>query len=170
MTFDVLRSRFQAALEVLLLTLITALALVVIVGVVFRKAGAALVWYDEVASVLLAWLTYYGASFAALKRAHIGFPKLVESVGPQTRRVLAVVREVIVIGFFALVAWAGIEVLQILQGINLTSLPNVPARLTQSVIPIGAALFIIAELLSLPGYWRATRDGISLDHVEVEED
>ena len=154
MTFDVLRSRFQAALEVLLLTLITALALVVIVGVVFRKAGAALVWYDEVASVLLAWLTYYGASFAALKRAHIGFPKLVVSVGPQTRRVLAVVREVIVIGFFALVAWAGIEVLQILQGINLTSLPNVPARLTQSVIPISAVLFIAAELLAFAESWR----------------
>ena len=154
MTFDVLRSRFQAALEVLLLTLITALALVVIVGVVFRKAGAALVWYDEVASVLLAWLTYYGASFAALKRAHIGFPKLVESVGPQTRRVLAVVREVIVIGFFALVAWAGIEVLQILQGINLTSLPSVPARLTQSVIPISAVLFIAAELLAFAESWR----------------
>ena len=121
MTLGVLRNRFQAALEALLLTLITALAIVVIVGVVFRKAGAALVWYDEVASVLLAWLTYYGASFAALKRAHIGFPKIVASVGPQSRLALAVVRELIVIGFFALVAWAGWQVLQILQGINLTA-------------------------------------------------
>jgi len=153
MRLSVLRNRFQAALETLLLTLITALAVVVIVGVVFRKAGAALVWYDEVASVLLAWLTYYGASFAALKRAHIGFPKIVESVGPQSRLALAVVRELIVIGFFALVAWAGWQVLQILQGINLTSLPSVPARLTQSVIPISAVLFIVAELLAFAEHW-----------------
>jgi len=154
MTLGVLRNRFQAALETLLLTLITALAIVVIVGVVFRKAGAALVWYDEVASVLLAWLTYYGASFAALKRAHIGFPKIVESVGPRSRLVLAVVRELIVIGFFVLVAWAGWQVLQILQGINLTSLPSVPARLTQSVIPISAVLFIVAEGLACAEDWR----------------
>jgi len=154
MRLRVLHNRFKTALETLLLTLITALAIVVIVGVVFRKAGAALVWYDEVASVLLAWLTYYGASLAALKRAHIGFPKIIEAVGPRTRLALAVVREIIVIGFFALVAWAGWQVLQILQGINLTSVPSVPARLTQSVIPISAVLFIAAELLAFAETWR----------------
>ncbi len=136
-----------------MLTLMTALALVVIVGVGFRKAGAALVWYDEVASILLAWLTYYGAALAALKRAHIGFPKLVQSVRPALRRRLVIARELVVVGFFVLVAWAGWQVLQILQGIYLTSLPSVPARLTQSVIPISAVLFIVAELLSLAELW-----------------
>ena len=46
-----------------------ALAVVVVLGVGFRKFGAALVWYDEVASVLLAWLTYYGAALAATPAA-----------------------------------------------------------------------------------------------------
>ena len=123
------------------------LAVVVIVGVGFRKAGAALVWYDEVASILLAWLTYYGASLAALKRAHIGFPKLVQSVAPQIRLYLVICREVIVIGFFVLVAWAGFRVLQVLDGIYLASLPSVSARVAQSVIPIGAVLFVLAEAL-----------------------
>ena len=154
MTLGTLRGRFEAALEALMLTLMTALALVVIVGVVFRKAGAALVWYDEVASILLAWLTYYGASFAALKRAHIGFPKIVQSVGPRARLALAIVRELVVVAFFALVAWAGWQVLQILQGVYLTSLPSVPARLTQSVIPISALLFIVAELLAFKDVWH----------------
>ena len=63
-----------------------ALALVVVLGVVFRRLGAALVWYDEVASILLAWLTFYGAALAALHRAHIGFPKLVDGLGPRLRR------------------------------------------------------------------------------------
>ena len=47
-------------------------------GVVFRTLGASLVWYDEVASVLLAWLTFYGSALASVKRAHIGCPELVE--------------------------------------------------------------------------------------------
>lgn len=153
MTITTIRSRFEAVLELLMLTLMAALALVVIVGVGFRKAGAALVWYDEVASILLAWLTYYGASFAALKRAHIGFPKLVESVSPKLRLALTLARELVVVGFFVLVAWAGWQVLQILQGIYLTSLPSVPARLTQSVIPISAVLFIVAELASFAEIW-----------------
>lgn len=154
MTIDKVRKPFEAALEVLMLVLMVALALVVIVGVGFRKAGAALVWYDEVASVLLAWLTYYGASYAALKRAHIGFPKIVQSVTPSLQIALTLAREAIVIAYFVVVAWAGWQVLQILQGIYLTSLPSVPARLTQSVIPIGAVLFIVAELLSFADVWR----------------
>ena len=126
----------------------TSLALVVVAGVVFRKAGAALVWYDEVASILLVWLTYYGACLAALARAHIGFPKLVEAAGPKLRVLLTVVREAVIVVFFLVVAWAGWRVLLVLEGTNLVSLPWVPTRLTQSVIPVGAVLFIAAEALS----------------------
>ena len=126
----------------------TSLALVVVAGVVFRKAGAALVWYDEVASILLVWLTYYGACLAALAQAHIGFPKLVEAAGPKIRVLLTVVREAVIVVFFLVVAWAGWRVLLVLEGTNLVSLPWVPTRLTQSVIPIGAVLFIAAEALS----------------------
>lgn len=151
------RDGLERSLEVLMLLLMTSLAVVVIVGVGFRKAGAALVWYDEVASILLAWLTYYGASLAALKRAHIGFPKLVESAAPRLRLYLVLCREAIVIGFFVLVAWAGLQVLLVLDGIYLASLPSVSVRLTQSVIPIGAVLFIIAELLSFAEIWPALR-------------
>ncbi|MEE8237142.1 MAG: TRAP transporter small permease, partial [Gammaproteobacteria bacterium] len=58
---DRFRNRAEQSLEIIMLILMTALAVIVIVGVGFRKAGAALVWYDEVASILLVWLTYYGA-------------------------------------------------------------------------------------------------------------
>ena len=126
-----------------------SLALVVVAGVVFRKAGASLVWYDEVASILLVWLTYYGASLAALAQAHIGFPKLLEAVGPKLHILLRFVREAVIITFFLVVAWAGWRVLLVLEGTNLVSLPWVPTRLTQSVIPVGALLFVTAEVLSL---------------------
>ncbi len=151
------RNGTEQILEVVVLVLMAVLAVVVILGVGFRKAGAALVWYDEVASILLAWLTYYGASLAALKRAHIGFPKLVDSAAPVLRFYLVLCREAIVIGFFVLVAWAGLQVLLVLDGIYLASLPSVSVRLTQSVIPIGAVLFIIAELLSFAEIWPALR-------------
>jgi TRAP-type C4-dicarboxylate transport system permease small subunit len=126
----------------------TTLAVVVVLGVVFRKAGGALVWYDEVASILLAWLTYYASSLAALKRSHIGFPKLVEAAGLRLRLGLVVFREFVVVGFFVLVAWTGWRIVQVLEGTYLVSLPWMPAQVAQSVIPIGAVLFVIAELVS----------------------
>ena len=45
--------------------MMVALAVTVLLGVTFRFAGSALVWYDEVAAVQLAWITYYGSAYAA---------------------------------------------------------------------------------------------------------
>lgn len=143
-----LRPWFERFLEWIMLALMIVLALIVVAGVVFRKAGAALVWYDEVASIMLVWLTYYGAALAALHRVHIGFPKLVEAAPARLRLWLVVIREVVVLGFFVLTAWTGLRVLEVLEGSTLVSLPWVPARLAQSAIPIGAVLFITAEILS----------------------
>jgi TRAP-type C4-dicarboxylate transport system permease small subunit len=143
-----LRRVFERLLESVCLLLMVSLAVVVVAGVIFRKAGAPLVWYDEVASVILAWLTYYGSSLAALRHAHIGFPKLVQSVGPEFRLPLLVVREIFVIGFFVLVAWAGWRVVVVLDGFSMVSLPWVSRQFTDSVIPVGAVLFIVAEILS----------------------
>ena len=153
------RQGLQRALEYAVLGLTTALAVVVVLGVVFRKLGAALVWYDEVASILLAWLTFYGAALAALHRAHIGFPKLVDGLEPALRRPLVLLGEAFVVVFFMVVAWAGWRVFGILGGETLVSLPWVPQRLTQSVIPIGAVLFIIAELVTLPEMWAGQGGG-----------
>ncbi len=150
-----LRTRFERLLEAIVLVLVAALAVVVVMGVGFRKFGAALVWYDEVASILLAWLTYYGAALAALKRAHIGFPNLVRRLGQRWRLPVVVAGEAVVIAFFLIAAWAGWRVLVILEGSGMVSLPWVPTRLTQSVIPIGSVLFVIAQLLSLPEMLRA---------------
>jgi TRAP-type C4-dicarboxylate transport system permease small subunit len=156
---DRLRLAFERLLASIVGLLLVTLTVVVVVAVVYRRAGYSLVWYDEVASILLAWLTYYGAALAALKRAHIGFTGLVDSFEPRTRLAAVLFGEACVIGFFALLAWTGWQVLQVLQGIYLISLPWVPVQLTQSVIPVGAALFIVAQLLSLPEVLRRAREG-----------
>ena len=153
-----------------LIVLMVSLTVVVVLAVVFRKLGASLSWYDEVAAILLAWVTYYGAALAALRRRHIGFDGVLLAL-PLPQRMYAVVfAEICVIGFFALLAWTGMIVLQVLQGETLVSLTWVPIQLTQSVIPIGAAVFIIAELTSLPEYWRQVRAGHSLEHPEIVEE
>jgi len=75
---------------------------------------------------------------------------------------LILLAEALVITFFLLLAWVGFRVLQVLEGDTLVSLPEVSIQLTQSVIPIGALLFVAAQLLSLPEVLesaRADRDG-----------
>ncbi|PWG65745.1 TRAP transporter small permease [Spiribacter halobius] len=160
MTTAKLRAGFEWLLEAITILLVVALAIVVLLGVGFRFGGNALNWYDEVASVMLAWVTYYGAALAALKRGHISVPGLVARQPRTLRVILVAIGEAIIIGFFALLAWYGWHVIQVLSGSTLVSVP-IPVAVTQSTIPIGAALYVIAELLNLPTILREAWEGRS---------
>jgi TRAP-type C4-dicarboxylate transport system permease small subunit len=159
----------ERILEIWVVFLVLALTVIVVLAVIWRKAGASFVWYDEVGSIMLAWITYYGAALAALKRAHIGFDGILLAMPWRWRIAVAMLGEIVVFAFFIVLAWTGMTVLEVLQGMRLISLPGVPVRLTQSAIPIGATLFIICEALSLPEYWRRLREGISSEVAEVTE-
>ncbi len=141
-------------LEMIVLFLMAIQVVVVVLGVTFRYMGNSLVWYDELASILLAWLTYFGAALAALHRCHIGFPGLMKSLSTNWRLPLYVLGEILVIGFFAVTFWYGYVVLGVMDDEYLITLPFVPTALVQSIIPIGAALFIMAELLSIGDGWK----------------
>lgn len=165
---DRVKTAYLKLLEVIVVINMAALALVVIVGFLSRLLGTPFSWYDEVASVGLAWLTYYGAALAAAKGAHIACPSIINSFSPKIRLPIALMAEAITIGFFVMLGYTGFVVLQVLEGASLISLPQVSLQLTQSVIPIGSALFIIAELLRLPDIIESARGDGFIDH-ELEE-
>jgi TRAP-type C4-dicarboxylate transport system permease small subunit len=162
------RAGFERLLEFIVLVLMVALTALVIAGATFRYAGDALSWYDEMASIGLVWLTYYGSALAALRGAHIGVPGLVNAMPPKVRVAVTLFSEAVVVCFFVLLAIYGVKVLLILQGEHMVSLPSVPTQLTQSAVPAGAVLFVIAELLRLPEVLRQARTTGFVD-LEVKE-
>ncbi|HUE46881.1 MAG TPA: TRAP transporter small permease subunit [Aestuariivirgaceae bacterium] len=160
----------ELLLELISGILIVGLTVVVVYAVVWRYVGGASPrWYDEVASIMLVWLTYYAGALAALKRGHIGVDGVLLMLPHTWRMAAAVLTEILVIGFFALLAWTGFVVLQILGGMSLVSLRWVSVQFTQSVIPIGAGLFIVAQLFSMPRHLAKVRAGISQHQEEIDK-
>ncbi|TMH59326.1 MAG: TRAP transporter small permease subunit [Betaproteobacteria bacterium] len=133
------------------------LAVEVTLGVVFRFAGRSLIWYDEVASVLLAWVTFYGSALASVRRSHIGCPELVERMPWPARRAVSIAAQILVIAFFALLGGVGVWIAPILATDTLVSLPWIPMSVVQSVIPVSAALIIVAEVMHLIDLFNAKR-------------
>ncbi len=158
------RDALDTFLSYAVIALMVAMVTVVVLAVVYRKLGNSLSWYDEIASILLAWLTYYGSALAALKRAHIGFAGLVDAIPLPFKLVVVAFGEVCVLGFFTLLTWVGWEVVLVLKGDTLVSLPEVSTQITQSVIPVGGLLFVLAQLLSLPETWRLAKAGQHFVH------
>ena len=144
----------RTALEAVCLIMLAVLLVVVVVAVAARYSGIVFGWYDELASILLAWLTYFGAALAALRRAHLGFDNVMRALPPAARRLAFGLAEAVTIGFFLALGWGGWALLDVLVGETLVSMPSVPSAWVQTVIPIGAALFVAAEILSMPAAWR----------------
>jgi TRAP-type C4-dicarboxylate transport system permease small subunit len=165
---DSFRRIYDRVLEVIAAALMLAVTVIIVMGFTFRWAGSSLVWYDEVAAISLAWLTYYAGALAALRGAHIGFAGLVNALPANLRVAAAWFSSGVTIFFFVLMAWVGMQVLPIIAGITLVSIPEISQVLVMSAIPIASVLFVISELLRLPQLLREARRGPLVDH-ELKE-
>jgi TRAP-type C4-dicarboxylate transport system permease small subunit len=168
MNFKTFHRYYDRFLEAVAAVLMGGVTLIIVAGFFFRWIGYSLVWYDEVGAISLCWLTYYAGALAALRGAHIGFPGLVNALPPNWRVAATCFASAVTIFFFGLLGLTGISVVRILKGDTLVSLPDISLQLTQSVIPIAAALFVIAELVRLPGLLREARRGLLVEH-EIKE-
>ena len=149
-----------------MIVLMIALAVEVTAGVVFRYSGHSLVWYDEVATILLAWVTFYGSALAVLKKGHMGVPELVRMLPLGPRVAATILAQLFTIGFYLLLAWTGYAVMEVLATYYLVSLPKVSVAVVQSVIPISAALIVVAQALMFPD---AMDEALRGDIVKAEE-
>jgi TRAP-type C4-dicarboxylate transport system permease small subunit len=151
------RRGYERFLEWICIALMAALAAEVVAGVIFRYSGHSLVWYDEVATILLAWVTFYGSALAVLKHAHMGVPEIVRMMPLGSRVAAAAVAQLFTLAFFVLLAWVGYSILEVLAADRLVSLPGVSVAYAHSVIPISAVLIVIAQLLVFPEVLREAR-------------
>lgn len=157
-------------LQVITLTILVALAVVVLMGIAFRYSGNSLIWYDEVSSVLLAWITFFGAALAMNRDAHMGFSGLLYALPLKGRLVLFGIVELIVFTVLAIVAWAGWNILSLFGDDTMTSVRWMPRAVVQGVLPVSAVLMMLARGLSMPERLQYVREGRDPEAREIEEE
>lgn len=168
-TVNRLARGFEVVLELFTALLMVVLTAIVIYAVLWRYVGGASPgWYDEVAAKMLVWLTYYAGALAALKRGHIAVDGVLMAMPVGWRMAAAVVAEIVVVGFLIVLAWAGMVLFSMVEGMTLISIRWVPLQFTHSVIPIGAVLFLLAQLLSMPAHLARVRAGVSTEQEEID--
>jgi TRAP-type C4-dicarboxylate transport system permease small subunit len=155
--------------EIVSVAILLTLTALVIAGVLFRYLGSALIWYDEIAIVLLAWLTFSGSALAALRRAHLGFSGLLLAMPLKVRYLMFFVAEGIVYAFLLTMIYAGWHVLEIFGDEALVALP-IPLSVTQSILPIGFAAYTIAQLISMPRELERIRSNTDSETEEIMEE
>ena len=130
--------------------LLAAMTVIVCWAVFTRYVlNSSLVWYDEFASYLLVWLTFYGAVVADYQRRHINFDLLVNKLAPPARRAVDIVGELAVLGFQFVLCYYGWILTERMGDETAISLPWVKIAWVNSVLPITGALLLLLSLARL---------------------
>ena len=132
------------------MALMVAMTALVTLAVVFRYlVDASLTWYDEFASYLLVWLSFYGAVVGTYRGRHISFETLAERLGLRARRRIAVVSELCSIAFQAVLLVFGIVLLQAMGHETAVSVDWIRMAWIYSVLPISGGLMLLVSLTRL---------------------
>jgi TRAP-type C4-dicarboxylate transport system permease small subunit len=142
------------SLEIVAGALLVALTILVSVAATLRYTGTGISFYDEVAPILLSWVTFFGAALVALKRGHLGFDNVIRALPEGAKCIAFVLSEALTVSFFLALAWGGYRLLAVVSGEHLVTLPWLASAMVQSVMPIAALTYVAAELLTIPEAWR----------------
>src|SRR5215216_5461113 len=85
--FDRFVDGLVAVVRLVCIVLATALFVIVLAAIVARYGfGRAVSWTEEVPRYLLIWVSFLGAAVCVVKREHVGFELLFDSLPPRLRR------------------------------------------------------------------------------------
>ena len=142
-----LLGRAVTVVEWFSIALLVAMVVLVTWAVFTRYVlNASLVWYDEFASYLLVWLTFFGAVVADHRRKHINFDLLVDKLKPTARRVADIVGEIAVLGFQFVLFWYGWVLTERMGDETAISLTWVKIAWVNAVLPIAGAMMLILSV------------------------
>ena len=153
-----LLGRAVALVEWFSIALLAAMTVLVCAAVFCRYVlNASLVWYDEFASYLLVWLTFFGAVVADHRRKHINFDLLVNKLAPKARRVADIVGEITVLGFQFVLFYYGWVLTERMGEETAISLPWVKIAWVTAVLPVAGAMLLLLSLDRLAALFSGRR-------------
>ena len=162
----------QGSLRLLNLILIAAVAVLVLdvlLGVASRYLwGAQVKWTEELATILLIWVSFLGAAAAFEARAHLGIDFLTARFTPSARRKAELIAHLCTICFviIAFLLGGSILVRQALIHRNILPALQISDVVMYLPLPVSGVFILIYELANLSADWkrRETEPGEEHQH------
>jgi TRAP-type transport system small permease protein len=124
------------------IALLAAIVVVVIIGTIFRFAGAPAIWTEEAAQACFVWLSLVAADMTLQRHGHFRLDMLVGLLPKKARLALDIVIHLVIgalLAFLIFYAWKFVQIS------NLRPLPiiGVPSSFATAALPVGFALMMI---------------------------
>lgn len=153
-TWTTIRHGFLRTLEILLMLMVAVLTLTVLWGVFTRFVlGHQVEYTDELARVLLVWVSMIGGALAFGEKAHLGVDYFVNKMHPEARKTLALIVQVVILLLAVIVFLAGgwnLAMGQMAQ--QLPTMPWMSRGMVYMAVPVGGlfiVLFAVENMVSI---------------------
>lgn len=141
--FGTIVSVLRHAVHVATALLFVGFSALILVQVFFRYAlNDSIFWAEEISRLAFFGVLMLTMPMVCDRKAHIVMDLLETALAPKWRRKLEKLNAVIMIAFFAIFAWTGIELVQQSQ-FMMTSTTNISMAYIYALVPISAILSIV---------------------------
>lgn len=139
----------EAGLGFVGVLLVVGMAILLIVSVVLRYVfNAPLQWSDELARLILVWITFLGAALATKRQKEIVVDVLDVWLSERLKKVVKSLADLLTIAFTAYLLVYGVKMSQFAWMIKSDSL-RVPYTVFYAAVPVGALITLIYLVLRL---------------------
>jgi len=125
------------------IVLVAIMAVIVNLQVVARYAfDKPFIWPEEVSRLLLIWMTFIGAAALIRRGGDIAVDTFIDLLSPPRRRAMLLVRDLVMVAVYALIAWQGWRLAGNVAGMPLVATEWPTALLAWPVV-IGGMLVVL---------------------------
>ncbi|MGI6034464.1 MAG: TRAP transporter small permease [Limnochordia bacterium] len=130
--------------------MIILLQTVVFLGVVFRYGlNKPLVWVDELASIIMVYITFIGSAVAVKYNQHMRMTVLDMILSPTSLSRWQRIVDIFSLVFLGFLAWVGWRMVGFVGG-TMTDILRIPVSVVYLAIPLGLALMVFYMLIGTP--------------------
>jgi TRAP-type C4-dicarboxylate transport system permease small subunit len=137
------------ATEVVLIMILSVMALVVLLQVIFRYVlNFPLFWTEEFARYCLVWSSLLGSALAVKRGQHIAVTIIMERLSPALHRLLTITALISVAVILLIILWGGMHLVAITRA-QISPALRVSMSIPYLAVPVGAALMLLHTIVSI---------------------
>lgn len=147
--FERIERAVDRVLTVIAAAILVGMVALVAIAVAARYVfNAPLTYSYDLSTLLFAWTIFLGLYIAERENSHISLDIVVEHLTPGMRRVVAIIRQILLIAITCYLTWIGIQLI-LRTGMQVSSL-RISAKWLYASMPVGFGLLAFIYLLRLP--------------------
>lgn len=141
-------------IEAILAALMAVMTGIVFAGVVYRYAlNSPLGWTEEVGKYCLIWASLLGTYIAVRRMENIRVDAIYNRMSAATRRVMRVLSHLVMATFLMVLVYEGVRYSRAFVS-TLSPMMDIPLGWVYAVLPLSAALMLVATLAQLTAEFR----------------